>query len=123
MSFAVVLPEAGASDGPTIKERVRRSLESVRAAGHALKFDFGLASLERGARDGTPVEAIELLNVAENCRSCSGHAGPAQLNAVQRSVAAGVTIACRHGYAVASHCSFKSDAPPQEQRQTSVSHN
>lgn len=116
VSFAVVLPEAGSSDGPTIKERIKRSLEGVRQAGHALTFDFGLAALERGARDGTPVEAAELVAVAEHCRSCSGHAGPAQLNAVQRSVAAGVTIACRHGYAVASHCSFKSDAAPSDER-------
>jgi DNA-binding response OmpR family regulator len=115
VAFAVVLPEAGAPDGPAIKERIRRALEVIPAAvfgGQPLAFDFGLASLERGSRDSRLIDAPELVSVAEHCRACSGHTGPEQLNAVQRSVAVGVTIACRHGYAVASHCSFKADPPP-----------
>lgn len=111
--FACVLPEAATPDGPAIKDRVRGALENVpdgRFAGQAFSFDFGLAGLERGGHDGKAVEAADLLDVAEQCRSCNGHAGTAQLGAVQRSVAIGVTIACRHGYAVVSHCTFKMGA-------------
>jgi DNA-binding response OmpR family regulator len=116
-AFAVILPEAGAADGPTIKERIRRLLEAIPVetlGGQQFIFDFGLASLERGSRDSRPVDAAELVSVAEHCRVCLGHAGSAQLNAVQRSVAVGVTVACRHGYAVASHCSFKAPTPVEE---------
>ncbi len=119
IAFAVVLPEAAAPDGPTIKERVRGVLEALPAAvlgGQRLTFDFGLASLERGSRDSRLIDAPELVSVAEHCRLCTGHTGPAQLNAVQRSVSVGVTIACRHGYAVASHCSFKAESPLVEER-------
>jgi len=111
--FVVVLPEASPVDGPAIKERLRSALNGGNAA---LAFDFGLASLERGGIDGKQVEASELLAVADLCRVCSGHAGPAQLNAVQRSVSSGVTIACRHGYVVESHCTFKSNVSLSEQR-------
>jgi DNA-binding response OmpR family regulator len=111
--FVVVLPEASPVDGPAIKERLRSALSSGNAA---LAFDFGLASLERGGTDGKQVEASELLAVADLCRVCSGHAGPAQLSAVQRSVSSGVTIACRHGYVVESHCTFKSNVSLSEQR-------
>lgn len=119
IAFAVVLPEAAAPDGPAIKERVRGVLQALPAAvlgGQRLTFDFGLASLERGSRDSRPIDAPELVSVAEHCRLCTGHTGPAQLNAVQRSVSVGVTIACRHGYAVASHCSFKAESPLVEER-------
>ena len=111
--FAVVLPEASPVDGPAIKERLRTALAN---SGPPLNFDFGLASLERGGADGKQVEANELLGVAELCRVCCGHAGPAQLSAVQRSVSSGVTIACRHGYVVESHCTFKSRVSLSEQR-------
>ncbi|MET0497070.1 MAG: response regulator [Steroidobacteraceae bacterium] len=110
-AFVCVLPEAATPDGPPIKERVRKALAEIpagRIAGQAVAFDFGLAGLERGGHDGKPVEAVALIDVAERCRGCQGHDGPAQLGAVQRSVAIGVTIACRHGYAVVSQCSFKS---------------
>jgi PleD family two-component response regulator len=120
--FAVVLPEAAIPDGPTIKERLRSALDKLPAGGYdgqALAFGFGLASLERGGRDGKPVEPADLLSVAEQCRGCSGHAGAAQLSAVQRSVSIGATIACRHGYAVVSHCSFKSAQPLMEDRRES----
>lgn len=111
--FVVVLPEASPVDGPAIKERLRSALNS---ANPGLAFNFGLASLERGGTDGKQVEASELLAVADLCRLCSGHAGPAQLSAVQRSVSCGVTIACRHGYVVESHCTFKSNVSLSEQR-------
>jgi PleD family two-component response regulator len=111
--FAVVLPEASPVDGPAIKERLRAALAH---SNQSLAFDFGLASLERGGADGKQVEASELVGVAELCRVCSGHAGPAQLCAVQRSVSSGVTIACRHGYVVESHCTFKSKVSLSEQR-------
>ena len=110
VAFVCVLPEAATPDGPAIKERVRKELTDMpvgRIAGQALDFDFGLAGLERGGHDGKPVEAIALLDVAERCRGCLGQDGPAQLGAVQRSVAIGVTISCRQGYAVVSQCSFK----------------
>jgi len=110
--FGVVLPEASPVDGPAIKERLRAALSR---SSPSLGFDFGLASLERGGA-GKQVEASELVGVAELCRVCSGHAGPAQLSAVQRSVASGVTIACRHGYVVESHCTFKSKVSLSEQR-------
>jgi hypothetical protein len=116
--LAVVLPEASPVDGPTIKERLRAAL--LRSC-PSLIFDFGLASLERGGADGKQVEAGDLIGVAELCRACSGHAGPAQLSAVQRSVSSGVTIACRHGYVVESHCTFKSRVSLSEQRSTQQS--
>lgn len=111
--FAVVLPEASPVDGPAIKERLRSALSKDAPA---LSFDFGLASLERGGAEGKQVEAQELLGVADLCRVCSGHAGSAQLAAVQRSVSSGVTIACRHGYVVESHCTFKSNVSLSEKR-------
>jgi len=111
-TFAVVLPEAAPGDGPRIKDRVRSALDSVAVQGVTLAFDFGLVSLDRGGAEGKPLEAEDLLSVAEHCRACTGHAGPAQLTAVQRSVAAGVTLACRHGYAVESHCTLKTDVVP-----------
>jgi PleD family two-component response regulator len=112
-AFAIVLPEAAPGDGPRIKERVRDALSTIDTEGAVLEYDFGLVSLERGGAEGKPVEARDVLAVAEQCRQCSGHAGPAQLSAVQRSVAAGVTISCRHGYALESHCMLKAESAPQ----------
>jgi two-component system cell cycle response regulator len=114
-SFAIVLPEAAPGDGPKIKERLRTSLAALEGAG-TLDFSFGLVGLERGGADGNIVEAKDLLTVAEHCRACSGHTGAAQLSAVQRSVAVGATIDCRHGYAVESHCSLKAEPLPQPAR-------
>lgn len=102
---AVVLPEAAPGDGPKIKERLRLALAKIESA-VPLQFEFGLVGLERGG-DARALEAADLLRVAEHCRLCSGRASAAQLSAVQRSVAVGVTIACRHGYAVESHCALK----------------
>jgi PleD family two-component response regulator len=108
-TFAIVLPEAAPGDGPRIKERMRSALLAVQARFAGLAFDYGLVSLDRDPGDGKIVEVEDLLAVAELCRICSGHTGPAQLTTVQRSVAAGVTIACRHGYAVDSHCTLKAE--------------
>jgi PleD family two-component response regulator len=108
-TFAIVLPEAAPGDGPKIKERMRSALSEVQARFAGLAFDYGLVSLDRDPGDGKIVEVEDLLAVAELCRICSGHTGPAQLTTVQRSVAAGVTISCRHGYAVDSHCTLKAE--------------
>ena len=112
-TFAIVLPEAAPGDGPKIKERVRAALAQINPGGAKLEYDYGLVSLDRTSGEGRTVEANDLLSVAEQCRRCSGHAGPAQLSTVQRSVAAGVTIACRHGYAVDSHCTLKAEIATQ----------
>ena len=120
-ALAIVLPEAAAGDGPKIKERLHVSLQQVGDAALPLAFDFGLVSLDRGANDSKPVTASDMLAVADQCRACSGHTGTAQLSAVQRSVAAGVTIACRHGYAVESHCTLKAEAAPRAPALRSVS--
>lgn len=103
--IAIVLPEAAPGDGPKIKERLSVALAKI-ASPVPLQVDFGLVGLERGG-DARALDAADLLRVAEHCRMCSGRAGSAQLSAVQRSVAVGVTIACRHGYAVESHCTLK----------------
>lgn len=103
---AVVLPEAPPGEGPKIKERLRAALANLES-GAELLFNFGLVGLERGGDGSRTIDASELLKVAEHCRLCTGHAGPAQLSAIQRSVATGTTIACRHGYAVDSSCTLK----------------
>jgi PleD family two-component response regulator len=113
--FAIVLPEAAPGEGPKIKERLRAALAAI-DTGAVLEFEYGLVSLDRTGGEGRTVEAEDLLAVAELCRACSGHTGAAQLSAVQRSVAAGVTIACRHGYAVDSHCTLKAELAPQVAR-------
>jgi PleD family two-component response regulator len=110
-TFAIVLPEAAPGDGPKIKERLRAALGNL-DVGPELRFDYGLVSLDRSPTEGHKVEVEDLLGVAEQCRVCGGHAGPEQLSAVQRSVAAGATIACRHGYAVDSHCALKAELAP-----------
>jgi DNA-binding response OmpR family regulator len=107
-TLAIVLPEAAPGDGPKIKERLQIALANL-AGGARLTFDFGLVGLERGGAEQA-IDARELLKVAEHCRLCSGRRGPAQLSAVQRSVAVGASIACRHGYAVASYCLLKPDS-------------
>lgn len=106
---AIVLPEAAPGDGPKIKERLRTRLAMIES-GKPLTFDFGLVGLERGGSASSTLAAADLLKVAEHCRICAGRAGPAQLTAVQRSVAVGVTIACRYGYAVDSSCALKPDS-------------
>lgn len=103
--FAIVLPEAAPGDGPKIKSRLQASLSKM-DCGVALAFDFGMVGLERSDNNAA-LEATDLLNVADHCRVCSGRAGAPQLSAVQRSVAVGATIACRHGYAVESYCALK----------------
>lgn len=119
---AIVLPEAAPGEGPKIKERLRIALANI-DAGAQLLFNFGLVGLERGGDQARPIEARDLLQVAEHCRLCSGHAGPAQLSAVQRSVAVAATIDCRHGYAVESHCTLKPQiAPPADTQSAPPAH-
>jgi hypothetical protein len=78
-----------------------------------LAFTYGVAALERDGNDGAPVDAGEMLNVAEHCRHCPGHSGGEQLAAVQRSVATHAGIVCRHGYVVDSECVLKSPLAEQ----------
>lgn len=107
-AFAVVLPDAGVAEVPMIKERILVGLRRYAAGQSApLTFTFGVAALERSGNDGAPVDAKEMLKVAEHCRACAGRAGPEQLSAVQRSVACHVAIVCRHGYVVDSECNLK----------------
>lgn len=106
--FVVALPEAGISETPAIKERMMGALNRYAASGVSapLRFSYGVAALERDG-DGAPVDANEMLNVAEHCRGCPGHSGSEQLAAVQRSVATHAGIVCRHGYVVDSECVLK----------------
>jgi PleD family two-component response regulator len=111
-SFVVVLPEAGPSDGPGIKARMSRALAAFgaeAAPGRRLRIDFGYAALDRSSGDGKVIEVAEFVGVAEQCRRCPGHTGTEQLSTIQRSVAAHAAIACRHGYAVDSNCTFKAE--------------
>lgn len=113
-AFAVVLPEAGIIEAPLIKDRMMAALN--RYAGGCsvpLAFSYGVAALERDGNDSAPVEAGEMLDVAEHCRGCPGHSGSEQLAAVQRSVATHAGIVCRHGYVVDSECVLKSPAAMQ----------
>ena len=110
-AFAVVLPEAGITEAPLIKDRMMVAL--TRYAGSApvrLAFSYGVAALERDGNGSAPVDAAEMLDVAEHCRACPGHSGSEQLAAVQRSVATHAGIVCRHGYVVDSECVLKSPA-------------
>lgn len=110
--FAVVLPEAGIAEAPLIKDRMMVGLNRYAASIPVpLVYSYGVAALERDGTDGAPVEAGEMLNVAEHCRGCPGHSGSEQLAAVQRSVATHAGIVCRHGYVVDSECVLKSTAP------------
>ena len=87
-AFAVVLPEAGISDVPAIKERMITVLNRYASnASVPLAFSYGTAALERDSGENSSVDAGEMLNVAEHCRHCPGHSGSEQLAAVQRSVA------------------------------------
>lgn len=111
-AFVAVLPEAGPSDGPGIKARMSRALarfDREAAPGERLNLAFGYASLDRSSGDGKAIEVGDFLGVAEQCGRCPGHTGTEQLSTIQRSVAAHVAISCRHGYAVDSHCTLKSE--------------
>ena len=111
-AFMVVLPEAGPADGPTIKTRLNTALAGLTGDDPAVSgFEFGLAALDRGGGEGSVVEAMDMLGVADQCRACPGRSGPAQLSAVQRSVATHLAIACRHGYVVDDDCAFKATPP------------
>ena len=122
--FAVVLPEAGIIEAPLIKERMMAALTRyAESAAAPLAFSYGAAALERDGNDSAPVEATEMLNVAEHCRGCPGHSSNEQLAAVQRSVATHAGIVCRHGYVVDSECVLKSPAPMRTAQPFSVGKN
>jgi len=107
-AFAAVLPEAGISETPAIKERLLAALLRYASSNPVpLTFSYGAVALERAGNDGAPVDSGEMLNVAEHCRGCPGHSGPEQLAAVQRSVATHAGIVCRHGYVVDNECVLK----------------
>jgi PleD family two-component response regulator len=108
-AFAIVLPEAGITEAPAVKDRLIEALNQYASSSRPLpiSFNFGVATIERGAEDATPIEVQDMLKVAELCRMCPGRTGAEQLTAVQRSVASHVGIACRHGYFVDSECSLK----------------
>lgn len=110
-AFAVVLPEAGISEAPFIKERIAAAMRAFaqREGVGELQLTFGVAALERGSAQETELEAEQMLKVAEVCRRCAGCNGPEQLAAVQASVASQVAIACRHGYVVDTSCRLKGD--------------
>lgn len=109
--FAVALPEAGIAEAPLIKDRMMVALSRYASSAPVpLTFSYGVAALDRDGNDSAPVEAGEMLNVAEHCRGCPGHSGKEQLAAVQRSVATHAGIVCRHGYVVDSECVLKSPA-------------
>jgi PleD family two-component response regulator len=109
-AFVVVLPEAGISEAPAVKERMMGALNRYAGSGvpAPLRFTYGVAALERDGNEGAPVDADEMLKVAEHCRGCPGHSGSEQLAAVQRSVATHTGIVCRHGYVVDNECVLKS---------------
>ena len=106
-TFALVLPEAGIAEAPSIKDRV---LNALRQYAHpaANSLSSGSAWLRSTARpQALSVDAKEMLDVAAHCLECPGRAGREQMRSVQRSVACHVAIACRHGYVVDSECSLK----------------
>lgn len=120
-TFAAVLPEAGISESPAIKERMMMALTRYAAnAPVPMAFTYGVAALERAGNDGAPVDAGEMLNVAEHCRYCPGHSGSEQLAAVQRSVATHAGIVCRHGYVVDNECMLKSPVTSESGRPGAV---
>jgi PleD family two-component response regulator len=106
-TFALVLPEAGVAEAPSIKDRVLNALRRYAdSTNRRLAFSVGVAALERGTA-GAQVDAKEMLEVATHCLECPGRAGQEQLRSVQRSVACHVAIVCRHGYVVDGECSLK----------------
>jgi PleD family two-component response regulator len=107
LAFAVILPEAGAVEATTVKERIRTALQPLTMGN--FRVTFGLACLERDAPAGREVQPADLLSVAQQCRRCGACSGATRLKAIQGSVAGGVAIACRQGYALASHCRFNQD--------------
>ncbi|MET0658585.1 MAG: response regulator [Steroidobacteraceae bacterium] len=117
--FAIVLPEAGAVDAAMIKNRLQNALRALHEASRSestpeLQFTFGFAALDLGRVERRAVAAGDLLEVAEHCRNCLQSRGRSQLTTVQASVAHGVAICCRHGYAVESHCQFMGERVPAQ---------
>lgn len=108
--FAIALTETGPAESVIVKQRIEHALAPY-TEGFAdvprLTFSFGFACTQSGPSEQPARAPADLLAVAEQCRRCAQAHGNSQLAAVQASVSHNVTIACRHGYAVESHCSFK----------------
>ena len=120
-AFTIVLPEAGICEAPVVKDRLLMTLRRFAdTLPTPLAFTFGVATLERGTSESTPVDAREMLKVAGHCRACPGRTSPEQLAAVQRSVACHVGIACRHGYVVDNECSLKSTSAARNEALTQL---
>jgi PleD family two-component response regulator len=114
--FVVVLPEAATADAVTIKHRLQRTVRALAgtaAWGERVRFTFGFASIDPARTDRRDVEPVELVKVAELCRACLRRRGGLQLAAVQASVAQGLSISCRQGYALETQCHFMSDVRPR----------
>jgi hypothetical protein len=107
-AFAIVLPEAGISEAPFVKDRLLMTLRRFAdTLSPRVAFRGGGAARGRGTTESTPIDAREMLRVGMHCRACPGHTSAEQLAAVQRSVASHVAIACRHGYVVDKECTLK----------------
>jgi PleD family two-component response regulator len=108
--FAVVLPEAGTIETMPVNKRLAAALQKFvdgSYGGPPLRFDIGVASMQRTAEGDRLIAAEDLIAVAEKCRACPGHKSAAQLSVIQSSVSSGAAIVCRHGYAVDEHCTLK----------------
>lgn len=103
-SVAIVLPATGPSQVAAVRQRLRELLRHLCNGKEGLRFSLGAASLDPIMVD-RQVEVGELLAVAERCRLCALNAGACHLDAVRSSVAKGVALSCRHGYAAAELCS------------------
>lgn len=123
--FVIVLPEAATADAVGIKHRLETALRSmpdvVGPDAEPPHVSFGFASLENTRTERRTTEPLELVKVAERCRACLRGRGSVQLAAVQASVAQGLAICCRHGYAVESQCHFMCESHPQRATTTETS--
>jgi hypothetical protein len=102
-SVAVVLPDTGPRQVAAVRRRLREILRGAQERNSGLHFSLGAASLDQVMID-RQVEVGELLTVAERCRQCALTSGACHLQAVRSSVANGVALSCRHGYAAAELC-------------------
>ena len=109
-AFAVVLPEAGVTEAPIVKERLANALRHFADSGELI-LSYGVTALGREG-EGPPVDVDDMLAVVEHCRGCGGRSGAAQLATVQRSVSAHTAIVCRRGYSVDSSCTLKNQDSP-----------
>lgn len=102
--IAVVLPQTGPRQVAAVRRRMREMLHAALGSNPELKFSLGAASLDE-LMVNRHIEVSELLAVADKCRQCALTRGGCHLDAVRLSVANGVALSCRDGYAVAELCS------------------